>query len=101
MSRTDTIQTLFSFVSFLGWVRVGDGNYELCQKLKNAIQKIMDHVLESLVPASAERDETNALDYADTGVNQLPSAGMDLSEEDWISLLNTYDWTQGIGLEAI
>jgi len=100
MSRTDTIQSLIMFVAFLGWVRAGDGNYELCQKLKTVIQKILDHVLEALVPVPLEGSEANSTDFQNIETDLLDSTGADLSEQDWMSLLNTLDWTQGFGPET-
>lgn len=100
MSRTDTIQSLVMFVALLAWVRVGDGNYVLCQKLKNVIQKILDHVLEALVPLPLESGNTHSIGYGNIETDHLDSLGTDLSEEDWMSLLNTLDWTQGFGIET-
>ena len=88
------------FIAFLGWVRVGDGNYELCQKLKNVIQKILDHVLEALVPVPLDGGGANPMDYESIDANHSALTGTDLSEQDWMNLLNTLDWTQGFGIET-
>jgi len=113
ISRSDTTKSLVMFVSLLGWVRPGDGNYALCQKLKNAIQKVLDHALDALVPAAPNplSLEENGVDVAATPVAidcentraynnpLLEVSEAPLSEEDWMGLLNTLDWTQGFGLE--
>lgn len=95
MSRTDTVQSLMTFVTLLDWVRAGDGNYELCRKLKVAIRNVLDRVLDApVVAAHPQRSETYVSEPSDPEIDPFgPDAN--IGETDWLSLLNSMDWTQG------
>lgn len=98
MSKSDTIQSLILFVAFLDWVRVGDGNYELCRRLRKVIRNILDHVLEA-EPVPLEKDSTLSSNYEDIEASHFDPSWQDLEEEDWLNMLNTMDWTQGFEME--
>lgn len=88
------------FVAFLDWVRVGDGNYGLCRRLKLAIRNILDHVLAvPAVPPPPQRSETYLSDFNESIGTGNFDPDLDIGEPDWLSLLNSMDWTQGFGLE--
>lgn len=101
MSRYDTIQSLIMFVAFLDWVRPGDGNYELCRKLKKVIRNILDYVLAVPIPVDPEQNNTHSREYESIGAEPFEPIWPDLNGPDWLSLLNTMDWTQGFGTEFV
>jgi hypothetical protein len=70
------------FISFLDWVRPTDGTHLLVGKLKNVIQKTLDHVLNR---ESGSKNES----YANIPIDPMLAP---FGEMDW---LNTIDWMQG------
>lgn len=100
LSKSDTIQSLILFVSFLDWVRPHDGNYELCRRLKKVIRKILDQVLAAPVPVPPKASMTPSSDFESLGMDQFDPGWTDMGDSDWMNLLNTMDWTQGFGVEA-
>jgi hypothetical protein len=85
-SRSDAIQKLTLFVAFLEWVRPTDGNFELAQRLRKVVRRVLDHVLEP-----SQHEQASSLE---TGVPFDPMFASfdDMNDLDW---LNTIDWTQG------
>lgn len=98
MSRSDTIQTLVLYTVFLGWVREGDGNYKLCRKLRKVIQNIIDYVLAAPAVANAAKCGIEAQDFEE--ISGLEEEWAETADPNWLSLLNTIDWTQGFGVES-
>lgn len=87
------------FVAYLDWVRPADGNYKLCRRLKKVIQNILNRILETTVTQHLEGSNQPSSTWESIGTSQLGPAIIDPSEADWMSLLNTMDWTQGFGTE--
>jgi hypothetical protein len=85
MSRSHAIKQMTLFIAFLEWIRPTDGNFDLTQRLKKVIGRIMDYVLEPSVKQPAETEGM-----------EIPFDPMFSSfgevDLDW---LNTIDWTQG------
>lgn len=46
LPRSETVQNLSMFVAFLDWVPPDGGNYQLCQRMKTIIGRVLDQVLE-------------------------------------------------------
>jgi hypothetical protein len=82
-SRPDAIQKLTMFLGILDWVRPTNGNHLLVGKLKNVIQKTLDHALDP------SQKDTSRNGYMDIPIDPMlaPFGAM-----DW---LNTVDWMQG------
>lgn len=98
MSRSDTIQSLIIYIALLDWVRPNDGNYELCRKLRKVIRNILDHVLGATDTVEKNQEPSN--EYESVDVDQFDLNLADFGEQDWMSLLNTMDWTQGFEMET-
>jgi hypothetical protein len=99
MSKSDTIQTLIHYLAFLDLVRVGDGNYELCRRLRKVSRNILDHVLEADA-APLRKNYTPSSDYESIEADQFDPNWHELGEIDWLNMLNTMDWTQGFQMET-
>jgi hypothetical protein len=96
VSRSETIQSLTMFIAFLDWVRPDDGNHELCRKFMKVIRNILDHVLEApRISTHLEVNDTRLGGLEDVEPSQLNLDWSDLNDLDWLTLLNTMDWTQG------
>lgn len=91
LPRSDSIQDLIMFVSFLHWVKPGAPNYDLCQKIGEIVGRVLNRVLET--PTA-----TN-VNFPTTTMTPTPpldlSFNADLREFDdyaMFDLLDTYDW---------
>jgi hypothetical protein len=85
-SRSDAIQKLTLFVAFLEWVRPTDGNFELAQRLRKVVRRVLDHVLEP-----SQHEQVGSLE-AGVPFDPMFTSFDDMNDLDW---LNTIDWTQG------
>jgi hypothetical protein len=85
-SRSDAIQKLTLFVAFLEWVRPTDGNFELAQRLRKVVRRVLDHVLEP-----SQHEHVGSLE-AGVPLDPMFASFDDMNDLDW---LNTIDWTQG------
>lgn len=54
------MQTLSLFAAFLGWVRPSVPNYELCNRIRGIILRLLDQTLDgpSTAPGSSQADAT-------------------------------------------
>ena len=103
-SRSAVVQSLTLFLGFLDWIRPTDGNYRLCQRLRQVIKGILDCVLDSTLPPQsnpiAEIDpQTNMISNDGNGDLLLNSVQMPMIDGYAIDWLNTIDWTQGDWLD--
>lgn len=89
--RSDAIQKLTLFIGFLEWIRPTDGNYNLANRLKKVIRKVLDRVLEPS-PGEMRRE-------SEMGTPFDPSMLAPWDSPDDMDWLNTIDWTQGSWME--
>lgn len=86
------------FICFLEWIRPTDPNYLLMGRLKTAVKKVIDHVLDPPQLQQLEQPQTQrAVDsnIADFSLDPM-LAPLDPDTIDW---LNAIDWTQGPWIE--
>lgn len=103
-SRSEVVQSLTLFMSFLDWIRPSDGNYRLCGRLRQVIKGILDCVLDSTSPPQSDPipkndSQTNRIPNdrnEDPLLNSMHNPMVDGNAVDW---LNTIDWTQGDWLD--
>jgi hypothetical protein len=74
------------FISFLDWVRPTEGTHLLVAKLKNVIQKTLDHILD-------QKAGSKNGSYADIPIDPMLAP---FGEMDW---LNTINWMQGFCMD--
>jgi len=103
-SRSEVVQSLTMFLGFLDWIRPSDGNYRLCQRLRQVIKGILGCVLDSTSPPQSDPipetdSQTNRIPNDGNGDLLLNSMQMPMIGGDAIDWLNTIDWTQGNWLD--
>jgi hypothetical protein len=79
------------FICFLEWIRPTDPNYLLMGRLKAAVKKVIDHVLDPPQPQQPHPPQTQgAMDtnIADFSLDPM-MAPLDPDTVDW---LNAIDW---------
>ena len=85
--RSDCIQDLIMFVGFLDWVKPAAPNYELCRRIREIIERVLQQVLET-PRATAE----NPITLETPPDFSFDSALRDCDEYATFDLLDTYDW---------
>lgn len=53
LPRSETVQNLSLFAAFLDWIPPAGGNYQLCQRVKTIIARVLDEVLDG--PSHSQR----------------------------------------------
>lgn len=97
LPRSETIQNLSMFAAFLDWVRPGDGNYQLCQRMRTIIKKVLDQILEGPPANQATSTDPQAIyDF------ELPSDFPAWDDLGNINFLDTLDWVKApwVGQDA-
>ena len=90
--RSDSIQDLIMFNGFLDWVKPTMPNFNLCRRIREIVQRVLEQVVESPKPTI---EESRALAV----VPQLPldfNFDTDLSGFDdyaTFDLMDTFDWS--------
>src|SRR4051794_36595569 len=80
ISRSGTILTLSMFIGFLNWIRPTDGNYELCQRIRNVIGRILERVLDPTIEMPMGHMSFDLEFLSELGWDNM----MDWSSEDWL-----------------
>lgn len=83
LPRSEMIQNLSVFTTFLDWISPAGGNYQLCQRVKKIISRVLDEVLEG--PSHTQRIST---DLQATYNFELPN---DLSGWQGVGDVNLWD----------
>ena len=89
LPRSEAIQKLSIFVSYLDWVRPTDSSHALCGRMRKIIGRILDQIL---TPSSQVDDAHTMTALSDL---ELPSNNAVLDDSDFLDWLNTVDWTKG------
>jgi hypothetical protein len=91
LPRSDSIQDLIMFISFLHWVKPDAPNYDLCQRIGTIVGRVLEKVLETPQVSNNDirttaRTPTAPLDFNfDTDLRDFDDYAM-------FDLLDTYDW---------
>lgn len=95
LPRSETIQNLSMFVAFLDWVRPGNGNYQLCVRMRTIISRVLDQVLEGPPPGQTTPMDPQAIyDF------ELPSDLPGWEDLGNINFLDTLDWVRAPWVEG-
>ena len=90
LPRSETIQDLSVFISSLGAVLPGEGNYAICNQGRRALKRVLDQILSpSLPPATSSNEQQPIFDdmslYFPTG-----------NDADFLQWLENVEWDKGL-----
>ena len=87
LSRSETIQNLTLTLAFLDWVRPTAGNYQLCQRMRSIIGRVLDQILDTPPPSQdAPQDIQPLFDL------EIPSDWPDYEELGNLNYFENFDW---------
>ena len=88
LPRSETIQDLSVFISALGAVNPGEGNYSICNQGRRALKKVLDQILspsQVLISGSSEQQTFDDMSlFFPTG-----------NDADFLQWLENVEWDKG------
>ena len=85
LPRSETIQDLSVFISALGTVGPGEGNYSICNQGRRALRRVLDQILSPNQPALPGSAEPAPLDEMSL---YFPTGG----DADFFQWLDNVEW---------
>ncbi|EMC94082.1 hypothetical protein BAUCODRAFT_36555 [Baudoinia panamericana UAMH 10762] len=92
LPRSETIQDLSVFISALGAVEPGEGNYSICNQGRRALKRVLDQILspQPLPTTSAEQPAFDEMSL------YFPTA----NDADFLQWLENVEWDKGNFMDA-
>lgn len=103
LPRSETIQDLSVFISALGSVGPGEGNYQICNQGRRALARVLDQILspsnhhphpssqQTITSAKGEPQQANQLLTPDDSSLYFPIG----NDADFLQWLETVEWDKG------
>ena len=87
LPRSETIQDLSVFVSALGAVAPGEGNYHICNQGRRALKRVLDQILSPQPPPNVANEQA--------GFDEMSLYFPTGNDADFLQWLENVEWDKG------